>query len=96
MSAETSTATWGETVDVLVVGSGAGAMTAALTAYDRGAAPLLIEKSPRYGGASAMGAGGLWIPNNHLMAGVGIHDTPEDAWKYLKGGVGDAGGAKWP
>jgi 3-oxosteroid 1-dehydrogenase len=90
MSTETSTTTWDQTVDVLVVGSGAGALTAALTAYDRGASPLIIEKGPQYGGASAMSGGGLWVPNNHLMAGVGIQDTPEDAWKYMKGCVGDA------
>ena len=84
-----STASWDHTVDLLVVGSGAGAMTAALTAYDRGGTPLLIEKSDRYGGNSAMSGGGLWVPNNHLMEGVGIKDTPEDAWAYLKGTVGD-------
>jgi 3-oxosteroid 1-dehydrogenase len=58
-------------------------MTAALAGYDRGAETLLIEKSARYGGSSAMSGGGLWIPNNHLMAGVGIEDSPEDAWTYL-------------
>lgn len=89
MSADTSGTTWDQTVDVLVVGSGAGAMTAALTAYDRGASPLIIEKSPQYGGASAMSGGGLWVPNNHLMASAGIQDNPEDAWAYMKGCVGD-------
>jgi 3-oxosteroid 1-dehydrogenase len=87
-----STASWDHTVDLLVVGSGAGAMTAALTAYDRGGAPLLIEKSDRYGGNSAMSGGGLWVPNNHLMESAGVKDTPEDAWAYLKGTVGNAVG----
>ncbi len=87
MSAETH---WDHRVDLLIVGSGAGAMTAALTAYDRAASVLLIEKSDRYGGNSAMSGGGLWVPNNHLMAGVGIEDTPEEAWRYVKGTVGDA------
>ena len=84
-----STTSWDHTVDLLVVGSGAGAMTAAATAHDRGGAPLLIEKSNRYGGNSAMSGGGLWVPNNHLMEGVGIKDTPEDAWAYLQGTVGN-------
>ena len=78
-------ANWDHTVDFLIVGSGSGAMTAALTAYDKGAEPLLIEKSDRYGGSSAMSGGGLWVPQNHLMEGVGIKDNPEDAWAYLKG-----------
>jgi len=84
MSANTS---WDETVDLLVVGSGAGAMTAAITAAERGGKVLVIEKSDRYGGNSAMSGGGLWVPNNHLMEGVGIKDSPEDAWTYLKGPV---------
>lgn len=82
-------ANWDHEVDFLIVGSGSGAMTAALTAYDRGAKPLLIEKTDRYGGSSAMSGGGLWVPCNHLMDSVGIKDNPEDAWTYLKGTVGD-------
>lgn len=72
-------------IDVLVVGSGAGAMVAALAAHDRGGNTLLIEKSPQYGGSSARSGGGLWIPNNHLMPTVGIQDSAEDAFAYLKG-----------
>jgi 3-oxosteroid 1-dehydrogenase len=87
---DTDTGTWDHEVDVLVVGSGAGAMTAALRAHDRGGRALLIEKTDRYGGASAMGSCLLWIPNNHLMAGVGVSDTPEEAWEYLRGTTGGA------
>jgi len=74
-----------ESVDLLIVGSGAGGMTCAITAHDRGARTLLLEKSDRYGGSSAMSGGGLWIPCNHLMAQAGIDDSPEDALAYLKG-----------
>jgi 3-oxosteroid 1-dehydrogenase len=81
---DASTGNWDHTVDLLVVGSGAGAMVAAVAAHDRGGTPLLIEKSSQYGGSSAMSGGGLWIPNNHLMAGVGIPDTPEAAMEYLR------------
>jgi 3-oxosteroid 1-dehydrogenase len=76
---------WDQTVDLLIVGSGAGAMTAALAAHDRGARPLIVEKSDRYGGSSAMSGGTFWIPDNHLMAQAGIADSREDAWSYLKG-----------
>ena len=75
---------WDHTVDLLIIGSGAGAMTAAIAAYDRGADALLIEKTDRYGGSSAMSGGGLWVPNNHLMAEVGIGDSPEEARRYLE------------
>ena len=81
---------WDQTVDVLVVGSGAGGMVSALAVHERGGEVLVIEKGSQYGGSSAMSGGGLWVPNNHLMAGVGIDDTPEDALAYLRatsGGV---------
>jgi len=70
-------------VDVLVVGSGAGAMTAALAAAQAGLDALIIEKAAVYGGTSATSGGGLWITCNHLMPGVGIEDNPEDAAAYL-------------
>jgi len=81
---DASSTSFDHTVDVLVVGSGAGAMTAALRAHDEGGRALLIEKTDRYGGASAMSSCVLWIPNNHLMAEAGVDDSPEEAWEYLK------------
>lgn len=81
---------WDQAVDLLVVGSGAGAMTAALTGYDNGADVLLIEKGSQYGGSSAMSGGGFWIPCNHISQEAGIEDNLEDAWTYMKACVGDA------
>lgn len=77
-------------VDVLVVGSGAGALTAAITAHDQGGKVLVIEKSDMYGGTSATSGGGIWIPCNHLMGAHGESDTPEAALEYLKACIGDA------
>ncbi len=71
------------TVDVLVVGSGAGAMTAALVAARAGLNTLIIEKANVYGGTSATSGGGLWITCNHLMPGVGIEDNPKDSLAYM-------------
>ncbi len=72
-------------VDLLIVGSGAGAMSAAIRAKDLGADVLLIEKTDLYGGSSAMSGGSLWIPCNHLMKQDGVvADTPEEALEYLK------------
>lgn len=81
---ERTVSEWDHTVDVLVVGAGAGAMVAAITASDRTLKTLVIEKGAFYGGSSAMSGGGLWIPNNHLMGSVGLSDTPEDALAYLE------------
>jgi 3-oxosteroid 1-dehydrogenase len=75
-------------VDILVVGSGAGALTAAITAHDQGADVLVVEKSDMYGGTSATSGGGIWIPCNHLMAEHGQSDTPEAAQTYLEACVG--------
>jgi 3-oxosteroid 1-dehydrogenase len=74
---------WDHSVDVLVVGSGAGGMTAACRAKDLGADTLMIEKSSRYGGSSAMSGGVIWIANNHLMPASGIKDSDEDGIAYL-------------
>jgi 3-oxosteroid 1-dehydrogenase len=78
------TQAWDETVDFLVVGSGAAGMTAAIVAHDHGARTLLIEKSPVYGGNTALSGGAVWVPANHLMAGVGIQDSAADALLYLQ------------
>ena len=76
---------WDHEVDVHVVGTGAGGMTATLKAHDEGGDVLLIEKTSQYGGSSAMSSCLLWIPNNHLMPGLGIEDSPEDTMDYLRG-----------
>lgn len=78
------TPNWDQTVDVVVVGSGAGAMTAALRAAHAGATVLMVEKSPYYGGTSATSGGGLWIPDNHLMPAHGIPDSESEALGYVR------------
>jgi len=69
--------------DVIVVGSGAGAMTAAVRAHDLGLKTLVIEKSDKFGGTSAVSGGGIWIPVNPDMARVGREDNFKDAWAYV-------------
>lgn len=66
---------------VLVVGSGAGALLAANRAHDLGLATIVIEKSDRYGGTSALSGGGIWIPNN---SGIRDKDNYDDALTYFK------------
>ena len=70
--------------DVIVVGSGAGAMSAAVVAADQGLSVLVVEKSDKYGGTSAISGGGIWIPNNHYFADKGGKDSYEKALTYLK------------
>lgn len=70
--------------DVIIVGSGAGGLTAALRAKFRGLDPLLIEKTPKIGGSSAYSGGALWVPNNHVSKAAGLEDSPERALTYLE------------
>lgn len=70
--------------DVVVVGSGAGGMLAALRAHDQGLKALLLEKAEVYGGTSAISGGGIWIPNNAHATRAGLKDTPEQARAYVQ------------
>ena len=76
--------------DILVVGSGGGAMTAAVVAAGLGAKVIVAEKAPLFGGTSATSGGAIWIPNTHLQKDIpGFSDSAEDGYAYLKALVGD-------
>ncbi len=70
--------------DVIIVGSGAGAMTAAIIAADNGHSVLIVEKSDKYGGTSAISGGGIWIPNNDEFKALGGKDSYESALAYIE------------
>ncbi len=72
-----------ESCDVLVVGSGAGGLSAAVTAAKLGQRVIVAEKAPLFGGTTARSGGWLWIPNNPLQASIGVKDSIEDASTYL-------------
>ncbi|MFE7180483.1 3-oxosteroid 1-dehydrogenase [Streptomyces erythrochromogenes] len=74
--------------DVVVVGSGAAGMTAALTAARRGLSVLVIEKAPTFGGSAARSGAGIWLPNNSVILAAGVPDTPGKAATYLSAVVG--------
>lgn len=76
-------------VDIAIVGSGAGGMTAALAAHEAGLSALVIEKTRYYGGSTARSGGGIWIPCNHLMRAAGVADSFDEARTYLQGTVGE-------
>ena len=74
-----------EIFDVLVIGSGCGGLTAALTAdISNPAKVLVIEKSNLIGGTSATSGGVIWIPDNHLGKEKGAQDSISEAKDYLK------------
>jgi succinate dehydrogenase/fumarate reductase flavoprotein subunit len=69
--------------DVVVVGSGAAGLTAALSAQADGARVAVLEKSAHVGGTSAVSGGMLWIPLNRWMAQAGAPDDRAAALAYL-------------
>lgn len=81
---------WDKEVDALVVGSGAGGMSAALTASVAGLDVLLIEKTDRIGGSTAISGGALWIPLNAQTEAAGHPDSYDKVWTYLQETVGAA------
>ncbi|MFB2550469.1 FAD-dependent oxidoreductase [Ensifer soli] len=72
------------TCDVLVIGSGSAAMSAALRARKGGLDVLVVEKTGLLGGTSAMSGAGVWIPANHVAKAAGISDSREEALTYLR------------
>jgi succinate dehydrogenase/fumarate reductase flavoprotein subunit len=72
-----------ETFDVVVLGTGAAALAAAIRASDGGANVGLFEKADTVGGTSAWSGGMVWIPVNPHMAELGIEDSREEALTYL-------------
>jgi 3-oxosteroid 1-dehydrogenase len=84
MGKNESPTSWDQEFDVIVVGSGAGGMTAALCAAGQGMSSVVLEKSDLYGGTSAVSGGGIWIPCNDDIAGYGGSDTYAEALAYMK------------
>ena len=76
------------TIDVAVVGSGAGGFAAALTAKHRGLDVHIFEKAAYFGGTSALSGGVAWVPGNHMMASSG-GDSAEAVLRYLQPHVGN-------
>ena len=76
---------WRFETDLAVVGSGAAALTASIDGLDA----LVIEKTGRYGGTTALSGGVLRIPGNALMRRSAVADDSEQALTYLEHHVGN-------
>ena len=75
--------------DLLVVGSGAAGLSAAVTAAHLGLDVIVIEKEPQIGGTSAWSGGWLWIPRNPLAKAAGIDEDIEAPRTYLRHELGN-------
>ena len=74
--------TFNSTYDVLVIGSGAAGLVAALTASLRGKEVAVLEASSKIGGTSVFSGGQVWVPNHHYLHEAKITDSPEEAADY--------------
>lgn len=78
-----ATTRWDLSADIVVVGSGIGATSAAIAAARRGSSVLMLEKMPFKGGTTSKSAGVFWIPNNPLLRGQGVRDERIDTLRYM-------------
>ena len=76
-------ASWDQEADVVVVGTGAAAFAAAVTARQAGAEVVILEKAANPGGTTLISGNAYWIPNNSQMREAGLEDPREDAIQYM-------------
>ena len=77
------------TCDLLVIGSGAAGLAAAVTAAWHGLEVVVVEKESVFGGATAWSGGWMWVPGNPLAQRAGIHEDPQQPRTYLKNELGE-------
>ena len=69
--------------DVICAGAGIGGLSAAITAAEKGARVLVLEKFDKLGGVTALSSGHLWPGPNVVSEKLGIADTNEQAQAYI-------------
>jgi 3-oxosteroid 1-dehydrogenase len=74
-----------ESADFVIIGSGGGGLTAALTAARAGLSVIVLEKEAKLGGSTAMSGGILWLPGNPVLRRTGHPDTIDAGRTYLDG-----------
>ena len=75
---------WDLEADVVSIGSGGGGLAAAITAHDHGASAIVLERADQIGGVTAYSMGEVWIPGNHHAAALGIVDSPDSGYRYVR------------
>ena len=77
-------AKWDMEADVVAIGSGIGGLSAAITAHDLGASAIVLERSDQVGGVTALSMGEVWVAGNKHCAAIGVEDSVDSGFRYLK------------
>ncbi len=75
---------WDLEADIVAIGSGVGGLAAAITAHDHGASAIVLERADQVGGVTALSMGEVWVPGNRYAKELGVEDSTERGYRYLK------------
>lgn len=75
---------WDIEADFVSIGSGIGGLSAAITAHELGLDAVVLERAEQVGGVTALSMGEVWVAGNHHAADLGIEDSAESGFRYLK------------
>lgn len=75
--------------DLLVVGSGAGGLSAAITAAYHGLRVVVAEKARELGGTTAWSGGWIFAPRNPVARRAGIDEPVDEPRRYLQAVLGN-------
>lgn len=75
---------WDMEVDLISIGSGVGGLSAAIAAHEHGGSALVLERSDKLGGVTALSMGEVWVAANHLATKLGVDDSIDKGFRYLK------------
>ena len=78
-----------DTVDLIVLGSGAAGLAAAVTAAIHGLRVVVLEQAEVAGGTSAWSGGWIFAPRNRVARRAGIDEPPEAPRAYLQAVAGN-------
>lgn len=80
---------WDAACDVLVVGSGGGALIGAYVAASKGLRTIVIESTDKFGGTTAYSGSGMWLPTNPVLQRAGYRESLDTARAYYRAVVGE-------
>ena len=75
---------WDDEVDFIAVGSGIGGLSGAIAAHEQGLSAIVLEKTDKLGGVTALSMGEVWVPGNAKARAIGVEDSAESGYRYVR------------